>query len=118
MNNPIARIIYNPAVDVDDFDYDKVYTAQIQAQLDKLKELARQAREKQRQYQALIDEADKLFGTSDYTNAKEKYNEALAILPDEQYPKDQIALCDKKLGADAAASRGRPRSEPSSDSRR
>ncbi len=102
LNNPIARIIYNPAPDVDDMDYDKVYTAQIQAQLDKLKELAKEAREKLRQFQALITEADKLFGSSDYTNAKEKYQEALAILPNEQYPKDQIAKCDQKLGETAA----------------
>ncbi|HET6991146.1 MAG TPA: hypothetical protein VFJ43_07475, partial [Bacteroidia bacterium] len=102
LNNPIARIIYNPTPSVDDFDYDKVYTAQIQAQLDKLKELAREAREKQRLYQAAIDAADKLFGANDFVNAKAKYQEALGILPNEQYPKDQIAKCDEKLGASAA----------------
>jgi hypothetical protein len=102
LNNPIARIIYNPTPSVDDFDYDRVYTAQIQAELDKLKELARQAREKLRLYQAAIDAADKLFGANDYVNAKAKYQEALGILPNEQYPKDQIARCDEKLGATAA----------------
>ena len=102
LNNPIARIIYNPLPAVDDFDYDKVYTSQIQAQLDKLKELARLAREKLRMYQAAIDAADKLFNASDWTNAKAKYQEALGILPNEQYPKDQIAKCDAKLGANAA----------------
>src|SRR5665213_1430502 len=102
LNNPIARIIYNPTPDVDQMDYDKVYSAQIEAQLDKLKELAREARLKQQQYQALIDAADKLFNGSDWANAKEKYNEALGILPNEQYPKDQIAKCEAKMGENAA----------------
>jgi methylmalonyl-CoA mutase cobalamin-binding subunit len=102
LDKPIARIIYNPQPDVDDFDYDKVYTSQIQAQLDKLKELARQAREKLRLYQVAIDAADKLFNAGSWQEAKDKYNEALGILPNEQYPKDQIAKCDEKMGASAA----------------
>jgi hypothetical protein len=99
LDKPIARIIYNPAPDVEDFDYDRVYTSQIQAQLDRLKELARQAREKLRLYQAAIDAADKLFNAGNYQGAKDQYQAALAILPNEQYPKDQIAKCDEKLGA-------------------
>ncbi len=102
LNNPVGRIIYNPAPAVDDFDYDKVYTAQIQSQLDKLKELARQAREKQRLYQAAIDAADKLFNASNWQGAKDQYNVALGILPNEVYPKDQIAKCDAKMGAAGA----------------
>ncbi|MEO5643812.1 MAG: hypothetical protein ABIQ40_07740, partial [Bacteroidia bacterium] len=99
LNNPVARIIYNPAPAVDDFDYDKIYTAQIQSQLDLLKELARQAREKLRLYQAAIDAADKLFNASNWQGAKDQYNVALGILPNEVYPKDQIAKCDAKMGA-------------------
>lgn len=102
LNNPIARIIYNPASGVEDFDYDRVYTSQIQAQLDLLKELARQAREKLRLYQAAIDAADKLFNAGNYQGAKDQYLVALGILPNEQYPKDQIAKCDEKLGASVA----------------
>ncbi|MDQ3110013.1 MAG: hypothetical protein M3R17_08970 [Bacteroidota bacterium] len=102
LDKPVGRIIYNPAPAVDDFDYDKVYTAQIQAQLDQLKELARQAREKLRLYQAAIDAADKLFSASNWQGAKDQYNVALGILPNEQYPKDQIAKCDAKMGAAGA----------------
>jgi hypothetical protein len=102
LDKPVARIIYNPTPAIDDFDYDKVYTAQIQSQLDKLKELARLAREKQRLYQAAIDAADKLFNASNWQAAKDQYNTALGILPNEQYPKDQIAKCDAKMGASVA----------------
>jgi hypothetical protein len=101
LNSPIARIIYNPAPSIDDFDYDKVYTAQIQACIENLKRLAAEARAKQKLYQAAIDAADKLFAASDWSGAKAKYNEALGILANEQYPKDQIAKCDEKMGANA-----------------
>lgn len=102
LDKPIARIIYNPAPDVDDFDYDKIYTAQIQACIDNLKRLADEARRKQRLYEDAITRADKAFAGSDWAGAKAAYQEASGIIPTEQYPKDQIALCDQKLGAAAA----------------
>ncbi|HLG03725.1 MAG TPA: hypothetical protein VI731_09035, partial [Bacteroidia bacterium] len=101
LNKPIARIIYSPAPETDDFDYDKVYTAQIQACIENLKRLAADAKAKQKLYAAAVDEADRLFAANDFSNAKVKYNAALAILPNEQYPKDQIKKCDEKLGASA-----------------
>lgn len=103
LNKPVAKIIYNPSPDVSDFDYDKVYTNQMRAELEKLKELARQAREKQKLYDAAIERADKAFGAKDWNGAKSAYQEALGILPNEQYPKDKIAECDKNLGLDASA---------------
>ncbi len=103
LNKPIARITYNPAPDVDDFDYDKVYAEQMRSELERLKELARQAREKERLYNAAIDRADKLFNASDWNGAKAAYQEALTIKPDQQYPKDQIAKCDEKLASAGAA---------------
>ena len=48
-------------------------------------------------YQAIIDAANKLLATDKLTEAKAKYNEALEQRPDDQYPKDQIKLIDKKL---------------------
>ncbi|MGL5891896.1 MAG: hypothetical protein ACRC3B_18530, partial [Bacteroidia bacterium] len=103
LDKPIARIIYNPAPNIDDFDYDKVYTEKIRAELERLKELARQAREKERLYNEAIQRADKAFDAADYSTAKTNYQQALAIKETEQYPKDQIAECDKKLAGAAAA---------------
>jgi hypothetical protein len=103
LNKPVAKIIYNPSPEVSDFDYDKVYTNQMRAELEKLKELARQAREKQKLYDAAIERADKAFGARDWNGAKSAYQEALGILPNEQYPKDKIAECDKNIGLDAVA---------------
>jgi hypothetical protein len=101
LDKPVAKVSFNPAKDVDDFDYDKVYTASIQACIDKLRQLEAEARAKQKLYDAAIEAADKLFAQSNWQGAKDKYNEALTYLPNEQYPKDQIAKCDEKLGASA-----------------
>jgi hypothetical protein len=103
LNKPIAKVAYNPAKDIDDFDYDKVYTATVQACIDELKRLEAEARAKQKLYDAAIEAADKLFNQSNWQGAKDKYNEALSYLPNEQYPKDQIAKCDAKMGANAQA---------------
>jgi hypothetical protein len=97
LDKPLAAIVYNPDPNVDDFDYDKIYTMQIQPQLVLLKDIVRQTREKQRLYQAAIDEADKLFNASNWQGAKVQYNMALGILPNEQYPNDQVILCEQKL---------------------
>ena len=48
-------------------------------------------------YNAAIAKADKLFKSSKWEDAKSGYEEALAIFPDEQYPKDRIAEIDSKL---------------------
>lgn len=53
----------------------------------KLKEIA----DRQAQYNALIAEADQLFNSQAYVDSKGKYQEAITIMADEQYPKDKIA---------------------------
>jgi len=54
-------------------------------------------------YAAAISKADGLFNAADYTGAKTAYQEALAIKPEEIYPKDQVAAIDVKLAELAAA---------------
>jgi len=56
----------------------------------------------EKQYNDEIEAADKLFAAKNYANAKMKYQSALTFKVDEQYPKDQIVLCDKN-GADEKA---------------
>ncbi len=53
-------------------------------------------------YNALIAKADNSFGSKKYADAKTTYNDALALKPNEKYPKDKIAEIDaifaKQLG--------------------
>ncbi len=48
-------------------------------------------------YLALIQQADQLFATSDYLVSKEKYIQASDLKPEESYPKDRITEIDKIL---------------------
>ncbi|NPD84774.1 hypothetical protein HNS38_08400 [Lentimicrobium sp. L6] len=58
---------------------------------------------KQAEYDAIIVAADGHFGTQTYEEAKAKYQEALAILPNETYPQEKIAEIDGILANKEAA---------------
>ncbi|MGQ0827197.1 MAG: hypothetical protein ACT4ON_02255 [Bacteroidota bacterium] len=63
-------------------------------------DLAR-AKGKEQQYKDLIAKADKFFGTKDYKQARNAYQDALIVKAIEKYPKDKIAEID-------AMSKGKP----------
>ncbi len=63
--------------------------------------LAAEAAALQEKYDAIIKEADGLLGSAEYDNAKVKYNEALAVKPTEQYPKDKLTEIDGLIAAAA-----------------
>ncbi|MBN1414440.1 MAG: hypothetical protein JW973_05020 [Bacteroidales bacterium] len=50
---------------------------------------------KQKQYSDLISIADKAFDAANYAVAKENYQKALAVMPDNPYPKQRIARIDE-----------------------
>ncbi len=50
-----------------------------------------------RNYANLIQQADRFFTTKVYADAKEKYNAALLLKPEENYPKEKIAEIEKIL---------------------
>lgn len=61
-------------------------------------ELAAETKRKQKEYfDAIIAEADKELAVKNYEDAKGKYNQALAIMPDEKYPKDKLAEIESIL---------------------
>lgn len=62
-------------------------------------------REQRENYNRINDGADEAFRNNDYAEAIAQYNEALAIFPDERYPKQRIAEAEKRLSRaqDAAA---------------
>lgn len=76
------------------------YPKQKIAEIDKLlaeMDAQKSAAEKEQRYKDAVAKADKLFTARDYSNSKSAYNEALAIKPAEQYPKQKIAEIDKIL---------------------
>jgi hypothetical protein len=85
------------------------------AEIERLKkELAdKQMAEKQKeeQYKALIAQADNKFSAKDYEGAKSKYNAALGVKPNEQYPKEKITEIENIL-AELAAQQNKPKEEP------
>ncbi|MCB9170179.1 MAG: hypothetical protein H6594_07505 [Flavobacteriales bacterium] len=69
----------------------------ILADLAKKAEEERKAKELKDKYDAAIAAADGAFKSENYDQAKTKYTEAAGLMPDEKYPKDQLAAIDKKL---------------------
>jgi hypothetical protein len=57
------------------------------------------ANAKDKAYNDVIAAADAKFKLNDWSGAKLKYNEALAMRSAEQYPKDQIKACDDNLAS-------------------
>jgi len=58
----------------------------------------------QAEYNKIVAAADRMMDSKDYLKAKEKYNEALGVLPNEQYPKDKLkVIADIILAREIAA---------------
>ncbi|MEX2485047.1 MAG: hypothetical protein WED10_10820 [Brumimicrobium sp.] len=66
--------------------------------IEEIKELQKTEQE-EKAYNDLITEADNLFEKETYNEASEKYKEAAKLLPEKDYPRDQIKLIDEKLAA-------------------
>ncbi|MEQ9424864.1 MAG: SPOR domain-containing protein [Cyclobacteriaceae bacterium] len=89
-----------------------VYQPQQEAlERERLEQIAKEEAERKRkeleaqkkvQYDSLIAQANTAFEQEDWETAKSLYTEASAIFPNEQYPKDQLALIQAKLDALAA----------------
>lgn len=98
---------YNEALGLmPDEQYPKDQLAAIATKLEELaaaEAAAKAAAEKQAQYDVLVQEGNALFAEKDYERSRSKFQDALGIMPDEQYPKDKIAEIAKKLEEMAAA---------------
>jgi hypothetical protein len=57
---------------------------------------------KQKEYDGYVQAGDSRFGKRELEDAKDQYNKALGVFPDEQYPKSKIQEIDKLI-ADLAA---------------
>ena len=121
LSKPIGKFYYDPKQQ--DFGWEKLYTKSIQDEMEELAKIQEQlaieeekkaqdlanqqqgAAQLQAKYDLAILTGDKLFAAKDYINAKKSYQEALGYKPEQQYPKDQIVLCDK-LQAEKDALKG------------
>lgn len=52
---------------------------------------------KQAEYNKLVSAADRMLEAGDYEKARERYNEALLILPMESYPQEKLTEIDNKI---------------------
>ena len=81
----------------------------------RLEEEERKRREEEEllraKYDVFIAAADRAFSGNEYDVARAKYNEALGVLPDEQYPKDRLAAIDAALAEQSASEEERRRKQ-------
>lgn len=96
---PAAKAAYNDALTLKATEkYPKDKIAEIDAVL--AKEMGAKALEEK--YKTSIAKGDAALAAKGYAAAKNAYNEALGLKPNEQYPKDKIAEADKGLSDEAA----------------
>ncbi len=104
LNQVLVKAAYSPSIK--NIDYDENYVNQMLGELEKLKQLERDAiqkeKEKEANYQNAIKNADKSFQKKEWQGALSFYEQASTIKPEENYPKEQIEHI-KKLIAEADA---------------
>ncbi|SNS74301.1 hypothetical protein SAMN05421640_1070 [Ekhidna lutea] len=72
------------------------------AQAEAEKKRQEEAAKRKARYDQLITDADDAFDSEDWQTAQSLYTNASTFLPNEQYPKDQLALVNAKLEEIAA----------------
>ncbi|MBL4670307.1 MAG: hypothetical protein JKY30_13740, partial [Flavobacteriales bacterium] len=93
-----AKNKYNEALGVkSEEQYPKDKITKIDGLLADIAKAEAEAKAKEEQYQQLIISADKLLGGKNYEDAKNKYNEALGVKSEEQYPKDKLKEIEDTL---------------------
>ncbi|KJS06269.1 MAG: hypothetical protein VR77_05565, partial [Flavobacteriales bacterium BRH_c54] len=86
-----AKIDFQKAAALKDFEaYPKTKLKEIEAVLAEIAKKEAEEKAKQEKYNAAIAAADKALAAKEYDAAKGKYNEALGVKPDEQYPKTKL----------------------------
>jgi len=107
LDQPVAKIYYDP--NIQNFDYDKVYTKQIKRELDALiedyksKEKMQEQilKQKEQDYLLAMKDAENAMEDGDYLVAKENYLAAASIKPDAKEPKSKITSLEAKINAES-----------------
>lgn len=93
-----SKSAYNEALKIKPEDpYATGQIAKITAILEQLAQDRLQRERLQKEYDDKIEDADQKFAATAYPEAKGLYEQALTILPEETYPKEQIARIDSLL---------------------
>ncbi len=66
-----------------------------QRKVDEINKRVGETQENQQVFSTAINEADRLFAEKQYEAAREKYNEALRAMPQNNYPREKVAEIDK-----------------------
>ena len=86
-----AKVDYGKASTLKSYEqYPKDKLSEIEKILAEIAKKEAERKAKEAKYKGLIAAADNMLGTKNYDGSKGKYNEALAVMPDEQYPKDKL----------------------------
>lgn len=72
-------------------------STEVDQRIVQVREKMRKLKELEVNYAVAIKKADRLFGIESWQQANTKYQEALNLKPDEQYPKDQLGIISKRL---------------------
>lgn len=98
-DEPIGKFEFNATVG--DFDYDLVYTTNMQKRIKALMLQYEKARKES--FNKIIAQADDAFNDKQYDSAIELYNKAIDLDPYDPYPDDQIVMIDNILKQDENA---------------
>ncbi len=97
-NYAMARELYSQALEIKPGNY---YPTNKLKELDVLIAQKAQAETRQqeivKEYNNTVSQADQLFSVKNYEQAKELYNKALLVNPNENYPKEKIAEIDNMI---------------------
>jgi tetratricopeptide (TPR) repeat protein len=96
LNDPVDVIQYS--LRRQDFDSDKTFVYKVKPRLENLYIDVDQCLIKK--YNSTLSEADRLLDNKKYDEAREKYEQAKEMLPDEQYPDDQISKINDIINRD------------------
>ena len=103
LDGPVAKFYYDP--NLQNFDYDKLYTKQIKQEIEDLEEeyerkkkmveeLERQA---EKDYLLAMKDAENAFNDGDYLLAKENYLAAASMKPDAKDPQTKLKQIESKI---------------------
>ena len=99
LNQPIVKIKYDTIKNI--FDYDEEYFTKSLAALEKLRQLEKEAIDRQKSintnYLSYIKSGDKAFQKKDWISAQQFYQQATELKKAESYPKSQLIIVDNNI---------------------
>ena len=108
----MAKLKYADASEImpnEEYPKNKMVEIDLILEKQRMKELASEKEALNRAYQSAIDKGDGAFASNSFDEARDAYNEAIELKPNETYPKGQLERIDLKIEEEANAKRERER---------